>query len=60
MFKGIAVTLVRRGFKDPSHMRLMFDCAEICQTIANFMLRGSAGKAINPQSAVPQRHSQQA
>jgi hypothetical protein len=26
---------------DPAHIRLMMDCAEICQTSANFMLRGS-------------------
>lgn len=26
----------------PEHIRLMLDCAEICQTSANFMLRGSA------------------
>jgi hypothetical protein len=26
---------------DPAHTRLMIDCAEICQTSANFMLRGS-------------------
>jgi len=26
---------------DPDHLRLMMDCAEICQTSANFMLRGS-------------------
>ena len=25
----------------PNHVRLMLDCAEICQTSANFMLRGS-------------------
>jgi hypothetical protein len=25
----------------PEHVRLMIDCAEICQTAANFMLRGS-------------------
>ena len=25
----------------PDHIRLMEDCAEICQTSANFMLRGS-------------------
>jgi hypothetical protein len=25
-----------------AHIRLMIDCAEICQTSANFMLRGSA------------------
>lgn len=27
---------------EPTHIRLMLDCAEICQTAANFMLRGSA------------------
>jgi len=34
----------RRGgpHADPDHLRLMTDCAEICQTSANFMLRGSA------------------
>jgi hypothetical protein len=26
---------------DPDHIGLMADCAEICQTSANFMLRGS-------------------
>jgi hypothetical protein len=26
---------------DPSHIGLLLDCAEICQTSANFMLRGS-------------------
>lgn len=26
---------------EPGHLRLMMDCAEICQTSANFMLRGS-------------------
>ncbi|MBD1922482.1 four-helix bundle copper-binding protein [Funiculus sociatus GB2-A5] len=26
---------------EPDHIRLMLDCAEICQTSANFMLRGS-------------------
>jgi hypothetical protein len=26
---------------DDEHMRLLLDCAEICQTTANFMLRGS-------------------
>ena len=26
---------------EPQHVRLMMDCAEICQTSANFMLRGS-------------------
>jgi hypothetical protein len=25
----------------PNHIRLMLDCAEVCQTSANFMLRGS-------------------
>lgn len=25
----------------PEHIRLLLDCAEICQTSANFMLRGS-------------------
>ena len=25
---------------EPNHVRLMVDCAEICQTSANFMLRG--------------------
>ncbi|PSO54322.1 MAG: ferredoxin [Cyanobacteria bacterium QH_1_48_107] len=25
----------------PAHIRLMLDCAEICQTSANFMLKGS-------------------
>ena len=26
---------------DPAHLRLLLDCAEICQTSANFMIRGS-------------------
>jgi hypothetical protein len=26
---------------EANHVRLMFDCAEICQTSANFMQRGS-------------------
>jgi hypothetical protein len=26
---------------EPEHFRLMLDCAEICQTAANFMLRNS-------------------
>jgi hypothetical protein len=26
---------------EPAHFRLMADCVEICQTAANFMLRGS-------------------
>lgn len=26
---------------EPRHLRLLLDCAEICQTSANFMLRGS-------------------
>jgi hypothetical protein len=26
---------------ESAHIRLMLDCAEICQTSANFMLRGS-------------------
>jgi hypothetical protein len=26
---------------NPEHIQLMLDCAEICQTNANFMLRGS-------------------
>lgn len=26
---------------EPSHIRTLLDCAEICQTSANFMLRGS-------------------
>ena len=30
----------------PSHVRLLLDCAEICQVTANFMLRGSAAHAI--------------
>ena len=32
-----------RGGKhaDPAHIRLLLDCAEICQTSANFMIRGS-------------------
>lgn len=30
---------------EPQHMRLMLDCAEICQTAMNFMLRDSAHHA---------------
>ena len=26
---------------EPAHLTLLFDCAEICQTSANFMIRGS-------------------
>ena len=26
---------------EPTHLRLLLDCAEICQTSANFMIRGS-------------------
>jgi hypothetical protein len=26
---------------EPAHIRLLMDCAEICQTSANFMVRGS-------------------
>ena len=26
---------------DPAHIRVLLDCAEICQTSANFMIRGS-------------------
>jgi len=26
---------------EPQHIRLLLDCAEICQTSANFMIRGS-------------------
>lgn len=34
---------VEKGDKhtDPEHIRVLRDCAEICQTSANFMLRGS-------------------
>jgi hypothetical protein len=28
-------------YAQPNHIRLLLDCAEICQTNANFMLRGS-------------------
>ncbi len=28
-------------YADPSHLRSMMDCAEICKTCADFMLRGS-------------------
>jgi hypothetical protein len=28
-------------YAEPEHMRLMMDCAQICQTSADFMLRGS-------------------
>ncbi|WP_437592439.1 four-helix bundle copper-binding protein [Sorangium sp. So ce1000] len=30
-----------RSHVEPSHMRLMQDCAEICETTATFLLRGS-------------------
>jgi hypothetical protein len=33
------------GHAEPNHIRLMMDCAEICQTSANFMLRGSDTRA---------------
>ena len=26
---------------EPSHIRMLLDCAEICETSANFMIRGS-------------------
>lgn len=29
------------AYADPEHIRLLTDCAEICQTSANFMLRDS-------------------
>ncbi len=34
---------LRMGGKhaEPGHIRMIMDCAEICQTSANFMLRGS-------------------
>jgi hypothetical protein len=34
---------VEKGNKhtEPEHIRILRDCAEICQTAANFMLRGS-------------------
>jgi hypothetical protein len=34
---------LRQGGKhaEPDHIRLLLDCAEICQTSANFMIRGS-------------------
>ena len=31
---------------EPSHLRLMLDCAQICATSADFMLRGSAYHAL--------------
>lgn len=31
---------------EPAHMRLMLDCAEICQTAMNFMARASAHHAV--------------
>lgn len=39
-----ATHCLERGGKhaEPAHLRLMFDCAQICQTSADFMLRGSA------------------
>ena len=38
-----AAYCLRMGGKhnEEGHIRLLFDCAEICQTSANFMLRGS-------------------
>jgi hypothetical protein len=30
------------GRIDAAHLRLLLDCAEICQTSANFMIRGSS------------------
>lgn len=30
----------------PEHIRLLLDCAEICQTSANFMVRGSEHHAL--------------
>lgn len=41
----------------PSHIRLLLDCAEICQTSANFMLRSSAahGAVCNVCAAVCER-----
>lgn len=32
---------LQQGHTEQAHLRLMMDCAEICQTSANFMLRGS-------------------
>ena len=29
------------SYIEPTYLRLLLDCAEICQTSANFMLRGS-------------------
>ncbi len=39
---------VERGGRhtEPAHMRLMLDCAEICQTAMNFLTRHSAHHAI--------------
>lgn len=34
-----------RHHAEAAHIRLMLDCAEICQTSANFMLRGSDAHA---------------
>jgi hypothetical protein len=38
-----AIHSLQKGGKyaEPFHLRLLADCAEICQTSANFMLRGS-------------------
>jgi hypothetical protein len=33
--------LREEGPIEPAHLRLLLDCAEICQTSANFMIRGS-------------------
>ncbi|MBH8555611.1 four-helix bundle copper-binding protein [Nostocaceae cyanobacterium CENA357] len=39
---SVAYCLQKGGrHAEPAHIRLMLDCAEICNTCANFMLRGS-------------------
>lgn len=42
-FQTAMVSCLERGGDhiDPEHFRLMLNCAEICQTAANFMLSGS-------------------
>src|SRR6516162_1479562 len=32
---------LRSGHTAPSHLRILMDCAEICQTSANFLMRNS-------------------
>lgn len=40
--EALAYCLGKGGrFAEAKHLRLLMDCAEVCQTSANFMLRGS-------------------